>query len=70
MSREITQIELTSKPLKLALALTGSAFLVSLLGMVYSFGEPDMSTVHWFVGLLVTFAIHQVCRAVRWWEHG
>lgn len=70
MSRPITQIELTSKPLKLALALTGIAFLVALGGFAYSLGEPDMSTTHWFVALLVTFAVHQVCRAARWWEHG
>jgi len=70
MSRDITQIELTSKPLKLWLALTGIAFFVCLIGMVYSFGEPTVSTWHWFVATVVTFVAYQVCRAARWWQHG
>ena len=70
MSRPATTIELTSKPLKLWLAVSGAAFLVSFLGMVYSFGEPQMSTWHWFVATGITLAVHQVCRAARWWVNG
>lgn len=70
MSDRTTQIELTSKPLKLWLALTGIAFFVCFIGMVVSFGEPAMGTWHWFVATIVTFAVHQFCRAARWWQHG
>lgn len=70
MSRDTTQIELTSKPLKLALALTGTAFLVCAIGAVYSLGEADMNSAHWFEAAFVTLIVHQVCRAARWWQHG
>ena len=70
MSRETTTIELTSKPLKLWLALSGTAFLVSFLGMVYSLGQPDMSAKHWLVATVGALFWHQVCRAARWWQHG
>ncbi len=70
MSTKTTQIELTSKPLKLGLALSGTAFLVSFLGMIYSFGEADMSTSRWFVATFITFSVYQLFRAARWWQHG
>ena len=65
-----TTIELTSKPLKLWLAVSGAAFLVSFLGMVYSFGEPQMSTERWFIATVITFAVYKVGRAARWWVNG
>lgn len=65
-----TTVELTSKPLKLALALTGTAFAVSFCTTIYSFGETDMSTARWFLATVITGVIYQLCRAARWWQHG
>lgn len=70
MSDKITTIELTSKPLKLWLALTSIASAISVIGLFISFGEPDMSTVRWFWAAVIAVAAHQICRAARWWQHG
>ena len=63
-------VELTSKPVKLWLALSGTAFLISFIGMVVSFGETDMSTKSWFISTVITFCVYRLCRAARWWANG
>lgn len=70
MSGKTTQIELTSKPIKLALALSGIAFTICLCTFVYSWGEPQMDSAHWFVAALATYILYRLCRVARWWRHG
>ena len=70
MSENKTQVELTSKPIKLWLAVSSIASLICVIGLFTSFGEPTMSTTHWFWATVITIGVHQVFRAARWWEHG
>lgn len=70
MSEKTITVELTSKPIKAALAVTGIAFVICLGGWVYSWGEPTMDSGHWFIAAVVTFGLYRLCRAARWWQHG